>query len=505
MDNYRNTISDLIGNYWGEIFQDDLKKILDLHQGYASAAEDTIRRIKATISEPGVEDTLIVTHRAFTVPETVIGRTRASGTDSMALYSDSPLNTHYADELSWTIDVGEPLEYVRQISPFLNSPLVLLPNIDFKIVGKELVMYKNPYEVFPRTLTVEDNKHVYKRSFILEFTGKDDGGYNDRFGFYRTIRKARQALFNLIVQEGSINRVLEALQITIDIIPPTIYEQVDDGGNSYTEVVKFWNTGKYTYALTSGGEIVKVPLALRTEESSPIPEPEFDHGSKLYSGEPLTSYIEAKDRITETKIAGLWFKPPGTEGLVVPNSRHRQGNVEDDLPQGEPGYRPRFNLQIRGKTADKDLYYSKLYEALEKAGKTPEEVFLSGSSNPVEQLYDRLDRPQPSAIHITGEAVAAVAGAGDLLQACLDSIPAGSGTVVGLTIEIEDTFPLKVVEGDLRKPAERVEGYGSDDDKRIYDKWVDTNQLTGYILHDRANDLNMSHTRDEFTQGSQLL
>ena len=131
----------------------------------------------------------------------------------------------------------------------------------------------------------------------------------------------------------------------------------------------------------------------------------------LDAGTSLVTLLGVYDKVSDSSITGLWFKPAGTNGLVVLEHGCRGGLPVADSIGGEQGYQPTFNLQIRGSTEDKDAYYAGLSERLDSYGTSLGTLFDAGTANPME-LYDGMGRKQPPVIQVINEAAERLAGSG---------------------------------------------------------------------------------------------
>lgn len=428
----KETIGKVIGAYWPEIVGDYLDTLIQAHASFSDDAERSMTNLKESFSEATARDELGVYTVAFDIPTTSIAPIAANGRDSSALYGDGLFSEQLADDAGWTIALPEPLPYKPFITTAVGEDVALIEGVDYVSTGiKTLDLYVSPYtHGFTRGMTVDETgTPVMTLRMVFPMSGDIPGGYVMRYGFYRVPEIARREVFDLIALEGSTRRLLAALSAAIGIKGPTVFDKTDMGG-SYTSVLKYWVDGEYAYGLTSGGELIKAPLAYA---------PSFTHGSALDGGDSMIGLVGVYDRISDSPITGQWFRPERTNGLVVLNDSVPLGNVEDSLG-GENGYHPSFNLQIRGSTKDKDYYYRHLADRLATVGKTMADVFPEGAGNPVELLYDGLGRKQPPVLSIENLAATDMTKVSALFKACVDNVPAGSGLIISTSSSMSEIF-----------------------------------------------------------------
>lgn len=435
MDN-RILIGKIVGRFWEEVLGEQHGSIIDLHGSTADVVEKATEKLLETFGERAAQDTTNCSHLALDVPSNAIVRTIATGKDASALYGDGLFSEQWADDKSLTITLPVSLDNKPFMANSIGDPSIFIEGIDYDTIDERTIRFYGDLATanFSKHLEVYKQELVSMYRMVFPFSGKGRGGYTSRYGFYSVPQEVRSAVFDLIIEEGSISRLLNAIQRAMGIVSPRVFDKEDSDG-SYTEVLRFWNDGGSSYGWTSGGELISVPLVL---------SPSFTHGSTISPSDPITTLVQAEDKISDTDIIGYWFKPEGSEGLVVLNTEESMGAVADSVG-GDPNYTPVFNLQIRGCTVDKNSFYTGLLLGLDGIGKAPGDIFDS-EGRPIEQLYDRLGRKQPPAISLINAAARKVGGAGGLLQACMDNIPTGSGLIIDASIQEADIMGLSIGE-----------------------------------------------------------
>jgi len=464
----KETIGKILGPYWPELLGDGLNSLLEVHADSADAAEASIARLRAMFGEPTAENTLGLSTRAFDIPTSSISRAIANGSDSSALYGDGAFDSQFADDMGWLVTLPEALYHKPLLVPGMNSELLFLEGVDYVSEDEWTIrIFSDPFTCgFTESLAVdEDGYPATTLKLVFPMSGDNDGGYVKRYGFHRVPEEIRTQVFDLLVNEGSTQRLLSALSAALGVTTPSVFDKADEDG-SYTSVLRYWVDGEYAYGWTSGGELIKAPLAYN---------PTFTHGSTLDAGTSLVTLLGVYDKVSDSSITGLWFKPAGTNGLVVLNTDVAVGSVVDSIG-GEQGYQPTFNLQIRGSTEDKDAYYAGLSERLASYGTSLGTLFDAGTANPMELLYDGMGRKQPPVIQVINEAAERLAGTGSLLTACTDSIPSGSGLIVDMALAKQEICVPSIEE-----------------------------ELTAFILYDTADTLPMDAMTTETTRQGTVL
>lgn len=437
MTTNRQAIGDLLGPYWEEALKGRLATILAMHSTLADAVEASAGRMAGLVGERSAVDSPHLGIHSMDIPSTAVRRAMATGADSGALHGDGLFRDNWADDLGWVVDLPFPLAHAPLIATGMDMATVLVEGVDYTRPGeRRLLMAAHPSTLgFLHSLMEVDGLPVGTWRMVFPLSSRNGGGYTGRYGFHRVPKEARRQVFDLVAEEGSVSRVLAAVQAVLGVMSPAVFE-LADGEGSFTKVARFWNDGGMALAWTTGGELIGAPLAM---------SPTFTHGAILRPATPLTSLVEIADRLTGTAATGLWFRPDGTDGLVLLNSDEPLGATSDSLPGGEVGYTPAYNLQVRGSAKDKDFFYRNLLDRLAEHGKSPQDLFDT-QGNPVGQLFDRLGRKQPPALRLTGQAAAIVGAAGDLLQACVDNTPAGMGLVIDTAVGHADDMGLSMDE-----------------------------------------------------------
>lgn len=463
----KETIGKIFGPYWPELLGDGLDSLLKVHADSADAAEASIARLRAMFGEPVAENTLGLSTRAFDIPSSSISKAVANGSDSSALYGDGTFDSQFSDDMGWIVTLPEALHHKPMLVPEMDSELLFLEGVDYISEDEWTIrIFSDPFTCgFIESLAVDDDGNpTTTLKLVFPMSGGNDGGYVRRYGFYRVPEALRTPVFDLLVNEGSTQRLLSTLSAALGIVTPTVFDKADEDG-SYTSVLRYWVDGEYAYGWTSGGELIKAPL---------VYTPTFTHGSTLDAGTSLVTLLGVYDKVSESSITGLWFKPAGSSGLVVLNADVSIG-AEPDSAGGEQGYQPNFNLQIRGSTKDKDAYYAGLEERLAVYGTTLGELFDAGTANPMELLYDGMGRKQPPVIQVINEAAERLSGVGALLSACMENTPSGSGLIVDTALAKQEICVPSIEE-----------------------------ELTAFILYDTADTLPMGAITDTTRQGTVL-
>lgn len=423
-------IEQLIGVVWKKTLQDKIKAFVDIHNISEEEVIWTIDALRASFNQrddisPGVSV------KAVEIPITSIKRTPAHGTDADALYGRTSFNQQKADEATWDIELKLPVSEIQFISIDVDKNKLLVNGVDFiQKTATTIVFYKDPIRLgFNTKVKVENNEPItHIEMFLIGAYDSTIGSYLDRYSFYSIPKEVKDVVFSMIVEEASENKLVQGLLRLCKAKGPSIFDREDETGK-YTMVARLWRDPYTLYAITSAKELIWAPIAT---------EPFFTHASKIYAGESIIGSLEYSDRLSNTNIPGIQIFPRDTEGVVILNTEEALGDVEDTFPSNPEGYKPFYNLQIRGKREDRDKYYSNLEQQLSKYGIVASDVF-DDEGKPTEQLYDNLGRPQPAGISISAEYIYNI---GEFFSAYIDNTLAGLHAVFNISVDMDDTALL---------------------------------------------------------------
>lgn len=324
----------------------------------------------------------------------------------------------------WQVALPISVSACPMISDLPHSGRILVEGADYTLSGNLLTCYVDlPEFGFNTRMRIRDGRPEWVMEMYLIGCALSDAiGYEGKWALRQTHTNARKEVFDLLVGESSLSRALAAVEAAMGVRRPTIFEREDDEG-PYTNIIREVTERGMVLLPTSGGEMGMVPLSLHRSRG--------EEGWRLRPGDPLTIAVECFNRLSDSDLEGYCFSADGFS-VVVPNS---------DV---SVVHSPSLDLGVGGFSLDRGEFYQKLGQIEAFYGKQMEGVFPPGTANPMELLFDRQNRQQPSVLRVNAEALPFLEEAGAVFQSIADNLPAGTGVLTSFSLSADTRASFQV-------------------------------------------------------------
>lgn len=261
-----SVVSNILGAYWRVAFQSQaLIGAVCRTQGTVLDYNEMLERNLLTWLDEQRAGYLGRTIRVATIPPEDITLRKAVIGEGLSIGGGGVAIGQPSSRVAWNVNLPFALTECPFIGALPDKPL-LTEGIDYTLTGpKTLSFNRDPYSIgFREVLTVASDgtpSFAPEMVFIACIPEGYTQGYASRYGRYKVKESARNAVFDLLVQEASITRIIKAVMSSLGAKMPSVFEETDETG-SFTWIKEVIVEGDNTLLPTSGGELAVIPTML---------------------------------------------------------------------------------------------------------------------------------------------------------------------------------------------------------------------------------------------------
>lgn len=441
-----NTIYEVLGPFWGVIFNDP-KTIRAICKAHALSYDEIERNYKDMLTlfnEPKCPEYLIKNLNILFIPETNINRVQYKVSDEPLLNSEIFEVGQETPAEVYEVTLTQPLYSAPLIQNDLKGSVTLIDGIDYKRKNNTtLTMTKHPKDLgFIRRMTIINDVPTYEYIMFYPFSSSEENGYYTHYDFYGVTNFSGTGVFDLWTTEGTITNIVKNAQRFLGITAP----------NTDGAVIDNWKEGNF-FIYRTADELIKVPA---------VYTPVVSIGSVIDHTQPIIEELFVSDDITTTDIPYYYvpadnLMPVNVHGIIIPNIEvpifdssiyyllQEDGKVsvyEDDTPVSlENGNRLSVNFHLGGFKEDVNSFYQNLIANANSFNIDLNEYFKNYPPlyKPTRALFKDLTLKAPAVLGLTNSAVNSVRTQLKAFQAIPDSLPAGANLRANMEVTVNTT------------------------------------------------------------------
>lgn len=418
----RQVASGVLGAFWNRVFPENglTDVVKDTSTRSFFITERLMREMPLWLT--GIKDGALRIDRLEVVPVDKVVPVQITGEDGLLMNSGAYMGAP-SPRLKWELPLSAAYREIPIIVPLGNEPL--LNGIDFVFTEDKVLLRTNPSSlgIEPEMEDVNGYPAASWKVLLASAVPKSDETKSN-FDFYALPETARKSLIDMLIQEGSKDRILRFLEACIGIKAPTKFELSDNSGY-YTTLEAAWTEEGQWYGVTTAGEIISAPEGWGLENGFSAT------GNIIRPYDPLIHGISVKQNISDSNSYGV-----GSKNALIPNKDYE--DVESDIVDFG-------HIQPFGVYNPDNTFNTRVLNSLNKQNISVESLFPTTiSGNLIKFFYGNSKRQEPSVISMDSKMAEALAKYPSALDAVRDSVPAGSLYVVNTNIKQDDEVTLSV-------------------------------------------------------------